>query len=97
MTCVVLARLRSGVTVGVVPELAERPGAEDDTESWQGEVDVGVRVLLKTVFEGDLKLGDLAVQFADDGHGGSGRGCERLGQHRGGGQLLGAQCRLDLA
>ena len=31
------ARLGGGVAVGVVPELTEHPGAEDDTESWQGE------------------------------------------------------------
>ena len=43
------ARLGAGVFVRVVPELTEHPGAEDDTESWLGEVDVGVRVLLKMV------------------------------------------------
>jgi hypothetical protein len=36
-----------GVAVRVVPELTEPPGAEDDTKSWQGAVDVGVRVHLK--------------------------------------------------
>jgi hypothetical protein len=27
-----------GVTVRVVPKLTEHPGAEDDIESWQGDV-----------------------------------------------------------
>src|ERR1700761_2506296 len=44
---VVVARLGGGVSVRVVPELTEHPGAEDDTKSWQAEVDVGVRVCLK--------------------------------------------------
>ena len=43
----VFAKLGGGVTVRVVPQLTEHPGAEDDTKSWQAEVDVGVRVCLK--------------------------------------------------
>ena len=52
---VVLARLGTGVSIGGVSELAQHPGAEYITESWQGEVDVGVRVLLKMVGEGRLR------------------------------------------
>ena len=45
--CRTLRRGGVGVTVRVVPELIEHPGAEHDTESWLAEVDVGVRVCLK--------------------------------------------------
>ena len=59
----------------VVPELTEHLGAEHSSESWLGEVDVGVRVLFKILGQAALELGDLAVQFADDAHraGGGGR------------------------
>ena len=53
------------VAVRVVPELREHPGAEDDTESGQTEVDASVRVLLKTVCQGGLQLVDLGVQRGD--------------------------------
>ena len=46
-TGVVPAGLRRVVAFGVIPELAEHPGAEDHTETGQGTVDAGVRVLLK--------------------------------------------------
>ena len=61
-----------GVAVRVVPELTEHPGAEDDTESWQGAVDVGVRVCLKMCRQLSLEVGDLAVQFGDDADHGAG-------------------------
>src|SRR5271156_3528453 len=69
-------RLGGGVSVRVVPELTEHPGAENDTESWQGEVDVGVRVCLKMLGQRDLELGDLAVELDDDGDRGAGGGGE---------------------
>ena len=62
-SCGVTWRWRSG---RVVPELAEHPGAEDDTESWLGAVDVGVRVLLKNVAQLLYERGDLPVEFGDD-------------------------------
>ena len=87
---VVLARLSGGVAVRVVPELTEHPGAEYDTKSWQGAVDVGVRVRLKMGGQRGLELDDLIVEFGDDMHRGGGGGAER-GDHRfGGRQVLGA-------
>jgi len=80
----------------VVPELAEHPGAEHDTESWQGEVDVGVRVLFKILGHGVLEVGDLTVQLRDDPDSGFGGGRERLGHSAGGGELPAAQHDLDL-
>ena len=63
----------------VIPELCEYPGAEDDTKSWQGEVDAGVRVLIKKRCELGLELWvDLqrsgiaasdAVECSDTSHG----------------------------
>ena len=44
---VIAPGLRRGVARGIIPELAEHPGAEDDTESGQGTVEGGVRVRLK--------------------------------------------------
>src|SRR6267378_4191952 len=58
---VVFATLGGGVSGRVVPELTEHPGAEDDTKSWQGAVDVGVRVCLKMCRQLGLEVGDLAV------------------------------------
>ena len=60
------ATLGGGVAIRVVAEFTEHPGAEDDTKSWQGAVDVGVRVCLKTVGQGGLEVGELAVEFGDD-------------------------------
>lgn len=42
-----------------------------------GEVDVGVRVLLGTVFQHGFEIGDLAVRLADDRHRRPRRGRER--------------------
>jgi hypothetical protein len=47
------ATLGGGVAIRVVPELTEHPGAEDDTKSWQGAVDVGVRVCLTRKSDGE--------------------------------------------
>ena len=93
------AALDAGSSTGGFTDclLQRYTGAEYITESWQGEVDVGVRVLLKMVGETGLEVGDLPVQLTDDpDRGGGGRG-ER-GRHRlGCAQVLGAQRRGDLA
>ena len=54
------------------PELTEHPGAEHNTESWQGEVDVGVRVCLKMCHQFGLEVTDLVVQLDDDANRGPG-------------------------
>ena len=56
------ARLGGGVSVPVIPELTEHPGAEDDTKSWQGEVDVGVRVCLNMGAQLGFRGGDLGAK-----------------------------------
>jgi hypothetical protein len=62
--------------------VVEGPMAEDDTESWQGELDVGVRVCLKMRRQFSFEVGDLMVQLGDDadcGPGGRGEcGGDRL-------------------
>jgi hypothetical protein len=73
--------MRGGVAVGVVPELTKHPGAEDDTKSWQGEVDVGVRVCLKMCRQFGFEVGDLTVQFDDDADRGA-DGCGECGSDR---------------
>src|SRR5882757_3895455 len=93
---VVLATLGGGVAVRVVPELTEHPGAEDDTKSWQGAVDVGVRVCLKMRREFSFQIGDLVVEFGDDADCSAGAGPERSGHGGGCGELLGAQHFLNL-
>src|ERR1700722_7278649 len=93
---VVFARLGGGVSVRVVPELTEHPGAEDDTKSWQGEVDVGVRVCLKMCGQFGLEFADLAVELDDDAHCGTGGRGECGGDRRGSGELLGAQRRRNV-
>ncbi len=57
----------------VITELGHSPGAEDNTESRQTEVDLGVRVRLKTF--GQLLLGgcNLQVELFDDCHSGGDR------------------------
>jgi len=74
------------LAVRIVSELAERPGAEYDTESWHGEVDVGVRVLLKTVGQHGFELGDLPVELGDDRDRGACRGGERVSDGVGSGR-----------
>src|SRR5882757_3451240 len=93
---VVLATLGGGVAVRVVPELTEHPGAEDDTKSWQGAVDVGVRVCLKMCRQFGFEVGDLTVQLDDDADRGPGGRGECGGDCGGGGELLGAQRSGDL-
>jgi hypothetical protein len=78
--------------VRVVPEFTEHPGAEHDTESWQGEVDVGVRVCLKMCRQLCFEVSDLTVEFGDDADCGAAGGGDR-GR---GGELLGAQRSADL-
>src|SRR4051794_33515165 len=85
-----------GVSVRVVPELAKHPGAEDDTKSWQGAVDVGVRVCLKMCREFGFELADLAIEFGDDADRSAGAGPERGSERGGCGELLGAQHFLNL-
>ena len=75
---------------GVVPELAEHPGAEHITESWLGEVDVGVRVLLKMGRQLGLEVADLAVQLTDDRYRGLCRGGEGGYDGIRSGELVGA-------
>ena len=87
---VVPARLGVGVSVRVVPELAEHPGAEDDTDSWQGTDDVGVWVLLKLVRQLRLESGDLTVELTNDPHGRFCCGGERFGHGGGCFELAGA-------
>jgi len=78
--------------VRVVPELTEHPGAEHDTESWRGEVDVGVRVCLKMCRQLCFEVSDLTVEFGDDADCGAAGGGDR-GR---GGELLSAQRSADL-
>src|SRR5690349_13174190 len=89
------ATLGGGVSVRVVPELAEHPGVEDDTKSWQGAVDVGVRVCLKMCRQLGLEVANLAVQFGDDGDHGAGGRRECCGDGGGSGELFGAQRGLN--
>ena len=50
------------VAVRVFSELAEYPGAEDHTESWQGTNDDGVRVLFKMVGQLGLEVYDPVLE-----------------------------------
>ena len=95
-TGVVPAGLRRVVAFGVIPELAEHPGAEDHTETGQGTVDVGVRVLLKMGRELGLELFDAAVDLADQPDGGTGARRVRLAHHGRRLELRGAQRLADL-
>jgi hypothetical protein len=73
-----------------VPELTEHPGAEDDTKSWRGAVDVGVRVRLKMCGQFGFKVADLAVELDDDAHRGAGGRGVSGDERRGSGELFGA-------
>ena len=79
-----------------MPELCEHPGAEHNTESWQVEVDVGVRVFIKMGGQLGLELGNGFVQPGNDldqrFRGGSGRHRDRWRR----GELRGPQRLLDL-
>ena len=79
----------------VVPEFTEHPGAGDDTKSWQGAVDVGVRVCLKMCREFGFEIADLAVELGDDADGSPGTGPEGGGDCGGRGELRGSQRCLD--
>lgn len=65
-------------------------------ESWQGEVDVGVRARLKMCRQFSFEVGDLVVQFTDHGYRGAGGRGECGGDRGGCGELLGAQRCEDL-
>ena len=67
------------------------------TESWQGEVDVGVRVCLKMVGQRGFELADVAVQLGDDADRGAGGSGERHGDRRWAASCSVPQCGLDLA
>ena len=47
--------------------------------------------------QGGLEVSDLAVEFGDDGHGGTGGGRERGTDGGRGGQLIGVQRGVDLS
>ena len=90
------AGLRRVVAFGVIPELAEHPGAEDHAETGQGTVDAGVRVLLKMGCQFSFEFGDLVVDLPDLTDGGTGTRGERpahCGQRL---ELRGAQRLADL-
>src|SRR5260370_39524379 len=80
----------------VVTELGQSPGAEDTTESRQTEVDLGVRVRLKTRGQLLLEGGDLLVELFDDGHAGGDAVDIRLGDQTRRLQLGQAHPGLDL-
>src|SRR6266581_3510566 len=69
-TRIALASLRMQKSGPVVTELGHSPGAEDNTESRQTEVDLGVRVRLKTRSQLLLEGCNLQVELFDDSHGG---------------------------
>ena len=94
-TGVVPAGLRRVVAFGVIPELAEHPGAEDHTETGQGTVDAGVRVLLKMARELGIELLDLTVDLADHPHCRAGARRVRLAHHGRRLELGGAQRLAD--
>lgn len=93
---VVFARLGGGVASGVVPELTEHPGAEHNTKSWQGAVDVGVRVCLKMCRQFGFQIADLVVELDDDADCGAGGRRERGADRGSSGELLATQNFLDL-
>src|SRR5713226_5975656 len=70
-TRVALASLRMQESSSVITELGHSPGAEDNTESRQTEVDLGVRVYFKTGGQLLLEGSDLQVELLDDGDSGS--------------------------
>src|ERR1700686_430227 len=65
---IALASLRIQESSSVITELGHSPGAEDKTESRQTEVDLGVRVQLKTRGQLLLESCDLQVELFDHGH-----------------------------
>jgi len=94
---ITLAGLRMQESGSVITELGHSPGAEDNTESRQTEVDLGVRVHFKTRGQLLLEGCNLQVELLDDCHGGGdavaigfGEKCRRL-------QLRQSQLGLDLS
>jgi hypothetical protein len=63
---VVLPCLGVGVAVGVVTELTEDPGAQDDAKPGSAGVDLSVRVPAKMVGHRRPELGDLGVEGLQD-------------------------------
>ena len=69
------------VALGVIPELAEHPGSEHETESGHRAVDAGVRVLLKMARQFSLEFLNPMIDLADLAyHRAGGRG-ERTAHH----------------
>src|SRR5713226_2263838 len=64
---IAFASLRIQEASSVITELGHSPGAEDNTESRQTEVDFGVRVHFKTRGQLLLEGCDLQVELFDDG------------------------------
>lgn len=92
---IVFARLGVGITIRIVSEFAEHPGAEHITDSWLGQVDDSVRMLFKTLRQSGFELFELPVQLSEDPHCCFGR-CRKGGGHGGGcSQLSAAESGLD--
>src|SRR5712692_2758751 len=94
---IALASLRMQKSGSVITELGHSPGAEDNTESRQTEVDLGVRVLLKTRGQLLLEGCDLLVELFDDCHGGGDTMAIGFNEKRGRLQLGQSQLGLDLS
>src|SRR5712691_11417777 len=94
---IALASLRMQKSGSVITELGHSPGAEDNTESRQTEVDLGVRVLLKTRGQLLLEGCDLQVELFDDCHGGGDTMTIGFNEKRGRLQLRQSQLGLDLS
>src|SRR6266851_5497073 len=93
---IALASLRMQKSGSVITELGHSPGAEDNTESRQTEVDLGVRVLLKTRGQLLLEGCDLLVELFDDCHGGGDTMAIGFNEKRGRLQLGQSQLGLNL-
>src|SRR5713226_365801 len=94
---IALASLRMQESGSVITELGHSPGAEDNTESRQTEVDLGVRVRLKTRGQLLLEGCNLKAELFDDGHGGGDAMAIGLGEKRRRLQLRQSQLGLDLS
>src|SRR6185369_13232245 len=86
-----------GVAGRVVSELGEHPGGQNQSQSWLGEQDLRVRVLVKTRAQLAFDLFDLGGEGREDGDEGGHRVAVGVGDERGGLQLFAAQGVADLA